>query len=117
MDDAGIARVHRHIDAGRTRRTALTTALGGAALAALGATSRSPETVAKKKKRCQCKAKAVGEICTSNKECCTNQTNHICAIRPSQNGLRCCGGLGAKCPAVGDCCAGFNCLSGRCAIL
>jgi hypothetical protein len=117
MDGSGIARVFRHIDAGRTRRTALTTALGGVVLAATGAASRSPETVAKKKKRCQCKAKAVGEICTSNKQCCTNQTNHICAVLQGQNQLRCCGGLGAKCPTVGGCCAGFNCLSGRCVIL
>jgi hypothetical protein len=50
MDGSGIARVFRHIDAGRTRRTALTTALGGVALAAMGAASRSPDAAAKKKR-------------------------------------------------------------------
>jgi hypothetical protein len=116
MDDTGMVRVRERIDVERTRRTALTTALGAAALAALGVGTSGPETAAKKKKRCSCKPKAVGEFCTSNKECCANETNYICAIRAGQSGLRCCGGLGAKCPAPGDCCGGFDCVSGRCRI-
>ena len=114
MDGAGMIRMLRRSSTGRTRRTALTTALGGITLAALGVSARSPEVMAKKK-RCQCKAKALGDSCTSNKQCCTNQTNRICSFRnQSGGGLKCCGALGASCSGTTDCCFSFDCLSGSC---
>jgi len=72
----------------------------------------SPDTpaTAAEKKRCRYKAKALGESCSSNEQCCTNQTNRICGLRNGAvTGQRCCGALGAKCGDSKDCCFGFGC--------
>jgi hypothetical protein len=95
----------------------MATALGGVALAALGLTAQSPKTAAKKKKRCQCKAKGLGVPCSTNKECCPNQSDRICALRNGgDESLRCCGVRDAGCDFTTDCCLGFVCEIGVCVI-
>jgi len=102
-----------------SRRAALTSALVPAAVG-LGVTAfRSPgaiEAKNKKKKKCKkCKPKGLGEACTSNKECCTDETNRLCAI-PSilSTNTVCCGGVGATCTSTDDCCGDFTCENGAC---
>jgi hypothetical protein len=117
MDGSGLSRWSRRVAAGRTRRAALATALGGVTLAIAGMTAHRTETVAKKKKRCTCKAKPLGERCTTNKQCCTNQTNRICGLQNNVGGPNCCGGLNAQCGSITDCCEPFGCASGRCKLV
>ena len=106
---------------GRSRRSTLRTALGGATVAAAGllvsATGNGAKNK-KKRKRCKrCHGKAQGEACLTNKECCANDTRLACAFT-STDGPICCGVLGAPCGVSGDCCHGFECLgSGQCGFL
>jgi hypothetical protein len=105
---------------GGSRRTALRTALGGATVAAAGLLASTTGIGAKKKKRkkkCQtktCQGKAQGEACTTNKECCANETQLACARASGVNQPVCCGTLGAPCGVDGKCCLGFECFSGQC---
>lgn len=117
MDGSVFAKLVRHVGGGSTRRIALRSALGGAALAAVGLAASTGETEAKKKKKkCKCKPKDLGESCTSNKQCCTNETNRLCAIpsSPPSPGTFCCGGVGAQCSSTDDCCGDFTCDGGIC---
>ncbi len=100
---------------GGSRRAALRTALGGAAVAAAGIGASGIGCDAKKKKckkrkKNKCKGKARDEACSSNKECCTNETNLACSVR-NAGAIEtvCCGALGAGCDADDDCCVGFRC--------
>src|SRR5215213_286856 len=69
-----------------TRRHTLRTALGVAAstLAVVGLAALSGEADAKKRKRCKrckrCAPQAAGSLCTTNNQCCTNETNRICSV-------------------------------------
>lgn len=118
MDGSAFDKLVRLAGGGSTRRIALKSALGGAALAAVGLAASAIETTAKKKKKkCKkCKGKNLGESCTSNKECCTNETNRLCAIPsdPPSPGTFCCGGVGAQCSSTDDCCGDFTCDGGVC---
>jgi hypothetical protein len=111
-----IGRLARH-GGGSTRRKALHAALGAATIAATSLGAGISETAAKThKKRCQCRARGVGESCTANKQCCTNQTNRICAIQRNVGGPRCCGALQAECTGNTDCCESFECFNGVCVL-
>jgi len=63
-----------------------------------------------------CKPLAADAPCTSNRQCCPNETNRICS-RPTNavaaTPTTCCGGLNAVCgsavPTAPFCCAGFVC--------
>jgi hypothetical protein len=102
---------------GSTRRRALHAALGAATIAAASLGAGRSETAAKThKKRCRCQAKGLGESCTANKQCCTNQTNRICAIQRNVGGPRCCGALQAGCTGNTDCCESCECLDGACVL-
>jgi hypothetical protein len=119
MDGPSFDTFVRLARAAASRRSALKAALVPA-IAGLGAaTLARPSAVVakKKKKKCKkCKAKGLGESCTSNKECCTNETNRLCAIASNELGddLTCCGGVGASCSSTNDCCGDFTCDSGTC---
>jgi len=119
MDRTGFDRLCRLVGVGSTRRAALKTVFGGATLAAVGAHSAASETTASKhKKQCRCKAKKLGETCTSNKQCCTNETDHICSFKNGGGlSLRCCGALGASCRGDTDCCNSFGCGGGTCGLV
>ncbi len=99
-----------------SRRHALRTGLGAAAAATAGMGVSGLSSDAKKRKKCKkCKARASGEDCETNKQCCPNQTNRICAFPDGEPGPVCCGVLGATCAGDVDCCRGFVCFEGRCA--
>jgi hypothetical protein len=112
MDGIGFDRVVRVVGALGTRRAALRAALGGAALIAGGAGTAAK----KRKKRCRCTPRGLGQACTANKQCCTDKTNRICFIKNDDmtEVLRCCGALGAGCGTSDDCCNGFGCEGGAC---
>jgi hypothetical protein len=117
MDGTTFDRLTRIV--GGSRREALRTAVGGAAVAAAGVAASAIGTEAKKnKKRKRCKkrtwqGKAPGAGCTSNKDCCTNETNLACSVRNAGVIANvCCGALGAGCDADNDCCHGFRCDTG-----
>jgi hypothetical protein len=117
MDSSAFDKLVRLVGGGSTRRIALKSALAGGALTAVGLASSAMETAAKKKKKkCKCKPKDLGDPCTSNKQCCTNETNRLCAIPsdPSSSQTVCCGGVGAQCDSTDDCCGDFTCESGLC---
>jgi hypothetical protein len=119
MDGPSFDILGRIARAASTRRAALTSALipaaAGLGVAAFGG-GNTIEAKKKKKKKCKCKAKSLGESCTSNKQCCTNETNRLCAIpsNPSSSQTVCCGGVGAKCTGIDDCCGDFTCDNGVC---
>ena len=121
MDTSGFDRLVQMVS-GRSRRTALRTAFGGATVAAAGLLASATGSGAKKKKRkkkCKkCHGKAQGEACLTNKECCANETRLACAFTSGVNQPVCCGVLGAPCGVDGDCCLGFECFAGdRCVFL
>ena len=96
-----------------TRRLALRSALVGAAgLATVGATSAKNKT----KKKCKCTSLGFGKPCTTNKECCTNQTNLACAVSSAagNSDKTCCGSSDFACTSSDDCCADYSCQSGSC---
>lgn len=101
----------------RSRRTALATALRGAAIAATTIVPTGSAVEAKKGKKCKsCKPKSgLGEQCTANKDCCADKTNLACSV-PNNDpvGLVCCGAFNGRCRNTGQCCQGFACLSGFC---
>jgi hypothetical protein len=101
----------------RTRRGALRAALAGGALAAVGVASGA-SAKKRNRKRCRCTPRALGELCSTNKQCCANQTNRICALKNGEGAVatRCCGGLGASCDETTDCCNNFDCEDGSCVV-
>jgi hypothetical protein len=124
MDGLRFESLTRIVDAVSTRRIALRSALAGAAasgVAAVGLTSSSSDTEAKKKKKkCKkCKPLDADELCDTNKQCCTNETNRACAVaeNASSGDRTCCGSLNAVCGGIDEnddtvapfCCAEFAC--------
>lgn len=120
MDDTRFDALSRLVDGIGTRRVALRAALAG--VAAVGLTAAGSEIEAKKKKRkkCKkCKALAADAPCTTNKQCCTNETNRACAVAENDSGgdRTCCGALDAVCGGIDEnddtvapfCCAEFAC--------
>src|SRR3954451_18517954 len=84
-----------------TRRIALRSALGAAAastgaivgLAALsGAVDAKKHHHKKCKKDQKCKPQTAGSLCSTNKQCCTNETNRVCALASGFDQTICCGG-------------------------
>jgi hypothetical protein len=126
MKGSGVDRSNRVVDAG-SRRFALKSALGGAAIAVSGLLSSSSESQARKKKRkkkcptcpecetCQecptCQGLANGDACFFTSECCGTETNMACGRKNGMMGfgLVCCGMNAASCSVDEDCCDGFIC--------
>jgi hypothetical protein len=112
----------RLVGGASTRRNTLKSALGAvttSTIAVVGLAALSGEADAKKRKRCkrckQCKAQAPGSLCTTNKQCCTNETNRICSVAPGSSSTTiCCGGNGASCASNDACCRHFSCVVGVC---
>src|SRR5262245_25515673 len=87
-----------------TRRTTLRSALSGAAAtaaAAVGFSAMAGDVAAKKKcKKCpKCLSLDFGQPCSTNQECCTNETNMICAVASNagNSDTTCCGAKGFSC--------------------
>ncbi|MBX7116504.1 MAG: hypothetical protein K1X64_19420 [Myxococcaceae bacterium] len=56
-----------------------------------------------------CSLKMMGDTCTADSECCTNNClNHACAV------IGQCAGNGGLCKDSTDCCKGFGCKAGAC---
>jgi hypothetical protein len=114
----------RLVQEASTRRGALTAALAaGAASAVAGAglvlSGSEAEAKKKKKKKKKCPVCAPllsGAPCQTNLQCCTNETNRLCAIASTAttNTRTCCGGVGATCATTADCCLDFTCSGGVC---
>jgi hypothetical protein len=75
-----------------------------------------PVAAKKKKKKCKkCQAVLQGQPCTSNKDCCADETKNLCAFTfASTDTLVCCGGEGATCSIDNDCCFSGACDGGFC---
>lgn len=111
------------LEGGRSRRSALRSALGGTTLAAVGlVTSAASGDAKKKRKKCKkktcpkCLGKALGDVCARTTECCPIQTNLACGFTPTSGAdTVCCGTAGVACPG-GDheCCFDFTCVNGTC---
>lgn len=100
-----------------TRRVALRSAVAGAAATAIGlAAIGTTEAKKKKKKKCKCTSLGFGKPCTTNKECCTNETNLACAVSSAagNSDKTCCGASDFVCTTNDQCCADFSCQSGSC---
>ena len=112
MDGSGFDRAARVVGALGTRRAALRAALGGAAVVASGAGAAAR----KRKTRCHCAPRGLGQECSTNRQCCPDKTNRICFVKNNDmtDLLRCCGALGANCGTSSDCCNGFGCEDGAC---
>jgi hypothetical protein len=108
----------RLIMASAPRRGLLTSALAPAVagLGALPLLTAGPVAAKKKKKKCKkCQAVLQGQPCTSNKDCCANETKNLCAFTfASPDSLVCCGGQGASCTIDDDCCFSGACDGGFC---
>lgn len=120
MDDIRFDALSRLVDGVGTRRVALRTALAGVVAVGVTAAGSAVEAKKKKKKKCKkCKALAADASCSTNKQCCTNETNRACAVaeNASNNDTTCCGALNAVCGGINDdldtvspfCCAEFAC--------
>jgi hypothetical protein len=122
----------RFVGEASSRRAALSMALGGATaatIAAVGLATGAGESEAKKKKKRKKKKKkcpvcqpfAADAPCSTNQQCCTNETNRACATpeNASNSDKTCCGSTGATCGGRDGnldtlapfCCAGFSCSS------
>jgi hypothetical protein len=122
MDGLQFDSLTRLVGAVSTRRFALRATLGGAA-AAVGLAAMAGESAAKKKKRkkCKkCKPLDADASCTTNKQCCTNETNRACAVpeNASSSDKTCCGALNGECGGFDGmstiapfCCADYVCSS------
>lgn len=122
MDGSQFDSLMRVVGRVSTRRTTLRSALGGAAAtaaAAVGFTAIAGDVAAKKKKckKCpKCESLDFGQPCSTNQQCCTNETNMICAV-PSNAGnsdTKCCGAKGFSCNSNDSCCGDFTCKDGFC---
>jgi hypothetical protein len=124
MDGSTFDTITRLASRVNTRRTALRTVIGGSvasAAAAVGLAETTSNAEAKKKKKCKkkcpvCSPLVGNVICTSNLQCCTNETNRACLVPfGSGNSDRmCCGATGATCASPTDCCQNFSCTGGTC---
>ena len=119
MDGSSFDTLTRFVGGANSRRTAMRTALAGATASALAAAGLAlaggqAEAKKKKKKKCKCKALDLGAACTTNKECCTNETNRLCAFFQGGSTFICCGGVGATCANSDQCCGDFTCQGGKC---
>ncbi len=119
MDSPRFDSLVRSVQEAGTRRGALRAALGGATAAAVLAVSRGDAGAKKKckKKKCpKCEALLVGQPCTTNLQCCTNETNNLCAISQgaTEQVKTCCGAEGNSCTTDADCCAPVACDNGIC---
>ena len=117
MDEPMIDRLAQAFH-GASRRHALRTALHAAAAATAGVVASGLGGNAKQRKKCKkksCKALALGAECETNRQCCPNETNRICAFASGLPGPICCGVLGATCAGDSACCGGFVCFEGSCA--
>jgi hypothetical protein len=122
VDGSRFDSVSRLVGAATTRRTTLRSAVGAAAastVALVGLAALSGETDAadrRRRRRCRrCRGRGLGEACSRNDQCCTNETNRICALNtPSATTTVCCNGTGVACSINADCCHHFQCSSGFC---
>ena len=125
MDGSSFDTLTRLVGEASTRRHAMRSALTGAAAAAVAAVglaglagdAEAKRKKKKKKKKCpKCKPFAASSPCSTNKQCCTNETNRICAVASNAgNGdTTCCGGTGATCTSNDNCCANYSCSGGFC---
>jgi hypothetical protein len=99
-----------------SRRLALQTLLGGAAISSARILASPSIGDAKhhkhhkhKCKQKKCKGKALGEFCDTAKECCANETNLLCSIPNGGSQTACCAIQNASCTDQADCCSGFIC--------
>jgi hypothetical protein len=124
MDGSRFDKLTQLVGGISTRRIALQSLLGGtaaSAIAVVGLKATTGESAAKKhkKKKCKCKPLDADAPCSSNKQCCTNDTNRACAVavNASNSDTTCCGALNAECGGHNEddddvapfCCAGFDC--------
>jgi hypothetical protein len=123
MDESRFDRLAQLIGSIGTRRDALRsalTAVAAPATAAVGLGAMTSESTAKKKKKkCKCKPLDADAPCSSNKQCCTNQTNRACAVaeNASNSDTTCCGALNGECGGFDNedntvapfCCANYEC--------
>ena len=124
MDGTRFDTLTRLVQEAGSRREALRAALGGAAasaavaagLALSGGEAEAKKKKCKKKKCPVCEALLAGAPCTTNLQCCTNETNMLCAIasNATTNTRTCCGGVGAICVTTDNCCGDFTCNNGFC---
>ncbi len=129
MDGSAFDTLTRLASGASTRRMALRSAIGGtvaSAAAAVSLASFGGTAEAKKKKKCKkkkcpaCAALFADAPCTTNLQCCTNETNRACAVaeNASSGDKTCCGATGATCGGFDGlqtiapfCCADFACSS------
>ena len=124
MDGTRFDSLTRLVQEAGSRRGALRAALGGAAASAVVAAglARSGGEAEAKKKKCKkkkcpvCEPLLAGSPCETNLQCCTNETNMLCAFASNATtaAKTCCGGVGATCTTTNDCCLDFTCNGGRC---
>jgi hypothetical protein len=125
MDGPTFDSITRLAQGASTRRGAVTSAIGGATasalavagLATLGGSAEAKKNKKKKKKKCPaCQPLAAGTPCSTNLECCTNETDHLCAVSSTATSVTktCCGGVGTPCTSSNQCCNQFSCKSGIC---
>jgi hypothetical protein len=94
-------------------------AIALAALPGLAATSEAKRKRKRKKKGPKCVGLALGARCSTARQCCGTTTNMSCAANEpgNSNGPVCCGTAGVACPGFDDdCCSGFLCVNGVCAV-
>lgn len=124
MDGTRFDTLTRLVQEAGSRRGALRAALGGAAASAavVAGLARSGGEIEAKKKKCKkkkcpaCEALIGNAACTTNLQCCPNETNRICAFSSTATTATktCCGVTGATCTTDADCCAPSACDAGRC---
>jgi hypothetical protein len=96
-------------------KSALAPVIAGLAAIWLGNAENAAAKTRKKKKCKKCQAVLQGQPCTSNKDCCANETKNLCAFTfASPSDLVCCGGQGASCSIDDDCCFSGACDGGVC---
>jgi hypothetical protein len=116
MDGSRFDALTRMIGGAGTRRSALGAAAATGAVVGLAALSGTAEAKKghKKCKKKKCKPFAAGSLCSTNKQCCANETNRICALARGFDQTICCGGTGAGCTTDDSCCRQFSCVAGAC---
>jgi hypothetical protein len=127
MDGSALHALTRLASRMSTRRLALRSVVGGSvasAVAAIEIASHTGEAEAKKKKKKKkcpvCEPLLDNAPCTTNLQCCTNETNRACAVpeNAGNSDKKCCGATGATCGGFNGlntiapfCCADFQCSS------
>ncbi len=124
MDGSAFDTLTRLASGASTRRMALRSAIGGSVVSAAAAVSLAAFGEAEAKKKCKkkkcpvCSPLLDNAPCTTNLQCCTNETNRACAV-PANAGnsdKKCCGATGAPCGGTSApfCCADYECTGGFC---